>query len=119
LGLKISIRTVKPEYLRYESLGDYFLGPDEWLMIQVADLQNWKHEILVALHEFIECALVINKGISIREIDHFDITFDGEGEPGDDPKSPYHREHLFATEMEKQMAERLGVDWDDYLLPKL
>jgi hypothetical protein len=47
-------------------------------------------------------------------LDKFDKDFDGEGEPGDDPTAPYHREHVFATKIERMLAEELGIDWDAY-----
>jgi hypothetical protein len=37
-----------------------------------------------------------------------------EREPGDDPGAPYHAQHLFATKIEKQLANALGVDWKAY-----
>jgi hypothetical protein len=114
MGLKISIRTVSHDRQRYNTVGDYFLGPDEWIMIQVSELGDWKKEILIAVHELIEYLLVLNKGISIREIDAFDIKFDGDGEPGDDLQSPYHKEHIYATMVEKDLASELGIDWNEY-----
>jgi len=36
------------------------------------------------------------------------------GEPGDDPRAPYYREHQFASGMERLMAAELGVDWQQY-----
>jgi hypothetical protein len=114
MGLKISIRTVPHDHQRYDSAGDYFLGPESWVLIQVTDLGDWKKEALVAVHELVEFFLVLNKGISIKEIDQFDFSFDGDGEPGDDPKSPYHKEHLYATTVEKDLACELGVDWEEY-----
>jgi hypothetical protein len=35
-------------------------------------------------------------------------------EPGDDAKAPYHREHVFATKIERLLAVELGVNWRDY-----
>jgi hypothetical protein len=35
-------------------------------------------------------------------------------EPGDHPGAPYHREHVFATRIERLLAEELGVDWNAY-----
>ncbi len=36
------------------------------------------------------------------------------GEPGDDPRAPYHAEHAFATAIEEMLAKELGVDLDAY-----
>jgi hypothetical protein len=35
-------------------------------------------------------------------------------EPGHDPKAPYNKEHIFAEKIERQIAEELGVDWEEY-----
>lgn len=35
-------------------------------------------------------------------------------EPGDEPNAPYHKQHVFATEIEKAVAKELGVDWKEY-----
>ena len=114
MGLFIDIRTIDHKIHRYPSVGDYFVGANGRIMIQVSNLGNWKEEILIALHELVEYALVLDRGISIEEIDLWDINFKGEGEPGDDSKSPYHKEHIFATNIEREMALALGVSWSDY-----
>jgi len=46
--------------------------------------------------------------------DLFDIQFEGDGEPGDDPKAPYHRKHQWASRLERMFAAELGVDWGKY-----
>jgi hypothetical protein len=35
-------------------------------------------------------------------------------EPGDSSEAPYHKEHVFATKIERMIADELGVDWDVY-----
>lgn len=60
-------------------------------------------------------------GITDAMIDEFDFAFaegrdpsDG-SEPGDDPSAPYYTQHQFATVVEKMMAEKLGVNWEEYI----
>jgi hypothetical protein len=31
-----------------------------------------------------------------------------------DPHAPYHKEHVFATEIEKMIAKKLKVNWSMY-----
>jgi hypothetical protein len=35
-------------------------------------------------------------------------------EPGDDPRAPYHKQHVFAENIERLLAAELGVDWSAY-----
>jgi hypothetical protein len=60
--------------------------------------------------------LCLDRGVSFKAIDRFDMKFKGAGEPGDDPKAPYHREHRFATRIERLLARELRVDWATYEL---
>jgi hypothetical protein len=93
------------------------------LIIEVANTGNDYYNFLVALHEQVELMLVIDRGISIEAIDKFDKKFERERafgmrrkdeEPGFDPKSPYCKEHRFASIIEELMAKELGVDWNKY-----
>jgi hypothetical protein len=58
----------------------------------------------VLMHELTEMFLCIDRGVSFKAIDQFDVQFKGTGEPGDDLKAPYHREHRFATRVERPGA---------------
>ena len=35
-------------------------------------------------------------------------------EPGDSPDAPYHKEHVFATKIERLLAKEFDVDWREY-----
>jgi hypothetical protein len=115
---KIVISAIPHKKHRYETCGDYYKKNGE-LHIRVSKM-NSNHEFLVALHELIEWYLIDQKGVTIKEIDAFDMEFEkkrapgNEDEPGDDPKSPYYQEHKIATTLEKTMATYLGVDWNKY-----
>jgi hypothetical protein len=68
----------------------------------------------VLMHELTEMFLCIDRGVSFKAIDQFDVQFEGTGEPGDDLKAPYHREHRFATRVERLLAKELRVNWATY-----
>lgn len=118
---KIVIDTVSHKKQRYETSGDYYKKGGV-LNIRVSKL-NPNHEFLIALHELIEWYLIDQKGVSIEEIDEFDIRFEQDRarglhkpttEPGDSLKAPYYKEHQIASKIEREMAEYLGVNWDKY-----
>lgn len=113
---KIVIDVVPHRKQRYPTVGDYYKKNGE-LHIRISKM-NSKHEFLVLMHELLEWFLIDQKGISIKEIDEFDILYEqtktDNSEPGNDPNAPYFDEHQFATLIEKLLAEKLGVNWTKY-----
>lgn len=115
---KVIIDVIPHRKQRYDTCGDYFKTKGT-LNIRVSKLCA-DHEFLIAIHEFIEAYLTEKKGVSIESIDKFDISYENnrkEGdtsEPGDSPEAPYFNEHQLATNIEKQLAKYLGVNWQKY-----
>lgn len=116
------IETVNHKSQDYETCGNYgtYKGIN-W--IKISKLSSPDREFLVAVHELVEQYLCQKRHISDKEICAFDIKFEKERklgkhtpeeEPGDDQKAPYRREHFFATNIERQIALELGVDWTKY-----
>ena len=110
---------------RYETVGDWkthtYDGPGTLsLTAKVSEMKNWRYEALVGIHELVEGLLCFSRDIKEEDVTAFDETFEAnrvagdEREPGDQPEAPYHKEHTFATKIEKMLAEELGVDWAAY-----
>jgi len=99
---------------RYETLGDWFYKGEGFLQIHVSLVGNEDYEFLLLFHELVEAWLCRKRNISSADVDRFDMSYVGDGEPGDHPTAPYHKEHVFATLLEKTMAGELGIDWDEY-----
>lgn len=110
----IRIDFVKHRLQRYETAGDFFYD-DGTLRIMVSQTGDQRHEQLVAVHELIEALLCYHRGITVEQVDAFDM---GPGanlaEPGDHPDAPYKTEHSAATGVERFMASMLNVDWSEY-----
>lgn len=112
--MRVLIETVSHGYQRYDTCGDWYLDPETGTMhIKVSRLGNWKEELLVAVHELIEASLCEARGISEEEVTRFDMAYKG-NEPGNSIRAPYHKEHVFATQVEKRLARQLGVEWEQY-----
>jgi hypothetical protein len=120
--VKITIQSIPSEEQRYETSGDYWWDGDT-LEVRVSESGEWRYDMLTAIHEVIEAFLVRAKGVTIDEIDTFDINFEAERqrglhsseeEPGDSPAAPYFREHQIAIKVERELASEAGVDWDEY-----
>lgn len=117
--LDINIKTIPDGSQRYNTVGDYWKenGQENF---RISDMHNWKYEILVGLHELVEESLCRTRGISEEAITAFDEQYEKRrkygvlDEPGNDPSAPYHKEHLFATKIEKLVANELGVNWEEY-----
>jgi hypothetical protein len=113
--MRIQIETVTHAQQRYETTGDWWWDPDDTLQMRVSALADWRHGVLIAVHELVEALLCKARGVSTEVVDEWDM---GQGkeldEPGDDPRAPYHREHEFAGCVERLLAHELGIDWNDY-----
>ena len=106
---------------RYDTCGDYFSVGDQ-VHFRVSNTKP-EYQLLVLIHELVEWFLITKKGIRIEDIDLFDKEFEklrlssyliGDQEPGDMVSAPYHEEHQTATQIEKFIATKLGVDWNKY-----
>jgi hypothetical protein len=117
--LKIDIRTIPDSEQRYNTVADYHAEGDREV-ISVSDMGDWRHEMLTAIHELVELSLCKHRGIGDDAIDAYDFKFNKEraegdvGEPGDRKDAPYHKEHAFASFIEKELARELNVNWDAY-----
>lgn len=123
--MKIIIETIPHKEQRYPTVGDWTYDPEKKnLSIKVSETSDWRYEALVAVHELVEILLCMQRGIAQDSVDEFDTEFEkvrakniaiiGEQEPGMMVSAPYHKEHMFATILERQLADQLGVDWDKY-----
>ena len=120
--MNINIQTINHSNQRYETVGDYWIDEKHNWQIRISNMNNWKYELLVAIHELIEFSLCTDREIKEEDISAFDVMFEGEGkkglwkdeEPGFDYRSPYREEHIFATRIEKMIAEELNIHWDEY-----
>jgi hypothetical protein len=116
--------TIDHKDQRYPTVGDWqskeVAGKPE-ISVLVSNLGYEDYNFLIAIHELIEAYLCWKRGITDEEVTRFDKRFEElrkdkevDGEPGDDPYAPYKREHFFATNIERQLAHELGVDWGRY-----
>jgi hypothetical protein len=107
----INVRVIRPEDMRYPTVGDWIIEADGSLAVYVADMGNADYNFLVGLHETVEAYLCLRSGISEETVTKWDIEHLDLDEPGADCNSPYFVEHVAAEEIEKQVAAQLGVDW--------
>jgi hypothetical protein len=102
---------------RYDTLGDWIwtgTGLDIRLSREFCQ-RDPRYGVLLLVHELVEAMLCRSTGISTRQVDAFDMSFGGHGEPGDDPSAPYHFQHRAAEAAERALAAELGVKWSRYI----
>jgi hypothetical protein len=117
--MKILIETIPHSEQPYPTCGD-FREESGVLHIRVSKEIGEDSALLVAVHELIEASLCKKRGISTESVDDFDMAYEktrpegDDSEPGDSPDAPYRKEHFFATNIERLMAEQMGVDWAEH-----
>ena len=122
------INTISHGLQKYPTCGDY--GNDKkgtW--VSVSNLNNETWELAIALHELMEKHLCELSGITMKQIDDFDIAYENQrkktpkgvapcgcpiqDEPGMDIHAPYHEQHVFAAGLEKQfIGEAAWIVYD-------
>ena len=126
--MKIVIESIPHSHQRYPTCGDYWIDNDGTIQIRVSEEMGDDSGFLVAFHEQLELWMLRKRGVTIQQIDEFDIAYEkahreggtlegkrlDESEPGDDLNAPYFREHAIATSIECLAAAALGVDWKDH-----
>jgi hypothetical protein len=110
---KIIIETIPHTEQNYETTGDWHITEDT-ITIRVSEVNNWKGEFLVGLHELIEVALCLDRNISEEAVTTFDISHPELEDPGIDPQAPYFKEHAVAVRIEQEIAKELNIDWEEH-----
>jgi hypothetical protein len=104
----IRIEFVPKSEQRYDTLGDWMESKSE-VLLRISTVGSIEEQFLVALHELVEWRLCATRGIFQKTVDDFDFSYQGDGEPGDDPAAPYRVEHRFAMLIEHLTAHELGL----------
>jgi hypothetical protein len=108
--MRILIESKPKKEIPRDDLGDYF-EQDGTLYIHMVETKDWRHEALVAFHEFVESLLLKHAGIPYAQVDLWDEDHE---EKGDSLDAPYHAQHVAAENLERLFAQQLGVEWEDY-----
>lgn len=122
--LKIDVQTIPVKEHRYPTVGDWFYTDDGTLRVRVAESDDPRIEMLIAIHELFEAFAAWANPITEPEVTKFDLWFEEQmnkgllpsylDEPGMHPNCPYHEEHVLATAVEMMLATKLGMNWADY-----
>lgn len=123
--MRILIESIPHNKQRYPTCGDWYFAPDGALIIRVSEEMGDLSCFLVAIHELVEVKLATAHGVTVKQVDDFDIAYEkahreggtlegerlDESEPGDDPTCPVFKEHGIATAIERLLCAELGETW--------
>ena len=113
--MRVEIKTVDPAAMRYPTAGDWEWLPDGALMLKIPEYGGRDVSVLlVAIHEMVEAYLCKRDGISDDAVTEFDVKNPLLEEPGDDPRAPYHRQHMIAMALEREAAIATSTDWSTH-----
>jgi len=98
---------------RYSTVGDW-QWQDGGLVVTVSDLGDHRFNLLVAAHEMTEALLSKRDGVTEQEVDAWDLAHLDAEEPGEVAGCPYHTQHAEASQVERWLADLMGIDWDAY-----
>ena len=93
------------------TVGDYFLDDNNDIQIRISECPDWRVEAAVLVHELVELILVRRQDIALSDIDAWDKSYVGDDEPGNHPRAPYHKPHVFAEIIERMIVRELGMEW--------
>jgi len=117
--VNITIKVIPNEQQRACVDGcDWYWDENGDLQVRVSPLSDWRHEVLLGIHEAVEAVMCRHDGVTQEQVDAFDVEYDKahavDINAGDDPNAPYKKQHTFATAIERILAGALSVDWKTY-----
>ena len=112
----ISLQVLKPEVMRYETVGDWYEHKLAGPIITVADLGNDDQNFLILVHELIEWYLCGKVGVTEKDVDVYDKAHLEDDDPGLNQDAPYHKQHMTAFGIEVLLAGLLEVNWNEYCI---
>jgi|ERR1041385_5234542 hypothetical protein len=119
---KIVIQTIPHAEQRHDSPRDCWLNGDT-LELRVSQLQDELYETALAVHALMESLLVLAHGVDMERVDEWKRGYAEfrstslvhlPEDAGDHPAAPYHHEHVFARNRERDFLHEAGGNWLDY-----
>lgn len=114
----IKAKTIPHEKQHYDTVGDYWKDKKGVIQIRVSKDKREEYEWLVLIHELVEICLIKFQGVSMKEVDKFDLMVEKRRghhvEPGDEMDAPYYKQHHLVTVVERLVCHELGLNWEEY-----
>lgn len=120
--MKIEIYSVHKKLIRHDQVGDWWYDNNS-IKVHVLQTLSPDSQFAVAIHELTEAWECRKHGITDDQVCAFDQQYEAErkegkhkedDEPGDDPRSPYRKEHISATHVEYAACAAIGLNWKEH-----
>lgn len=117
------IRLISMDEQRFNTIGDWGRSESGEYFITIAMLPDYRHQVLVLIHELVEWTICMATGVSVEAADAFDELWEQElrqgkqppeEEAGFDLRCPYRRGHIWGARAERFFAWLFRVDWKAY-----
>lgn len=95
-------------------VADYRYDEHNWLRIKIAQSKDSCVDMEILMHELSEWFLNERDGITIEEVDKWDMAHVGSGAKGSVKGCPYGKNHSFANRLSRKFIEKCGYVWRDY-----
>lgn len=108
---------------RFTTLGDWWQDENGAFTIAISNMDDWRYEFLVLIHELTEWSICQISGISTSACDAFDTVWEKkieaglvspDIEAGFDKSCPYRKGHIWGARMERLFCWLLKANWQDY-----
>jgi hypothetical protein len=122
--MNVRIHSVPQHLIRSNQVGDWWYNEND-IAVHVLETMSPDSQLAVAIHELIEAWECRRHGITDKDVTAFDDQYEAErkegkhrhdDEPGDDPRSPYRREHAAATHVERAVCAAVNLTWTTHSL---
>ncbi len=109
--------------LRFTTAGDWTMREDGTFEIWLCEIEDWRYQFIVLIHELTEWAWCLWRGVGAGESDAFDALWESElkmglhlpeEEAGFDKRAPYRGGHVWGARMEWVFCYILGIGWRKY-----
>ncbi|MDE2020738.1 MAG: hypothetical protein KGJ13_10415, partial [Patescibacteria group bacterium] len=84
--MNIDLKIIPHHKQRFTTLGDWKMCGNT-LRVRISRLSDWRFEMAVFAHEFLEFIITHHQGITTKECDKFDAWFETQYDQGLMPKS--------------------------------
>ena len=111
---RIIVDFIEQKDQRYETVGDYGeTGEEIWF--KITDFPGKPaYSIAILLHELTEFYRNRQEGISVEDVDAFDLSHPELDDPGLSLEAPYHKAHMEADVIERAFIVFSKEDWTEY-----
>lgn len=110
----ILVQFIPQSSQKYPTAGNYF-EDKTFVHFEITEYPGKPmYSVAILLHEIWEFYRNQQEGISVEEVDEFDLSHPELDDPGLSKDAPYHKTHMEADAVERMFICAAGEDWVDY-----